>query len=94
MQKTIEIAVPAEVVGTPIEKDYSDTVQQIIREQTVLRLYREHKISTGRGAKMLGMTIYDFIQFLSSHQVSIFNYSEEELLADVEAGAKAIVNRP
>ncbi len=94
MQKTIEITVPDEVVGTPIEKDYSDTVQQIIREQTVLRLYREHKISTGRGAKMLGMTISDFVRFLSSHQVSIFDLTEEELRADIEAGAKAIVNQP
>jgi len=94
MPKTIKLTVPDEVAGTPFEKDYLETAQQFIKEQTVLRLYREHKISTGTGAKMLGMSIYDFIQFLSSHQVSIFNYTEEELRADVEAALKASVLSP
>ncbi|MGH9835092.1 MAG: UPF0175 family protein [Blastocatellia bacterium] len=94
MPKSIKLTVPDEIAGTPFEKDYLETVQQFIKEQTVLRLYREHKISTGTGAKMLGMSIYDFIQFLSSHQVSIFNYTEEELRADVEAALKASVLSP
>ncbi len=89
MQKTIEIAVPDEVVGTPVEKDFLETLERILKEQTVLRLYRERKISTGRGARMLGLSIYDFIQFLSSHQVSIFNYEEGELEADLEAALAA-----
>jgi len=94
MPKSIKLTVPDEIAGTPFEKDYLETVQQFIKEQTVLRLYREHKISTGVGAKMLGMSIYDFIQFLSSHQVSIFNYTEDELRADVEAALKASVLSP
>ncbi len=94
MPKSIKLTVPDEIAGTPFEKDYLETVQQFIKEQTVLRLYREHKISTGTGAKMLGMSIYDFIQFLSSHQVSIFNYTEEELRADVEAALKASILSP
>ncbi len=93
MPKRIEFVVPDEVAGTPIEKDYLEAVQRIFKEQAVLRLYREHKISTGKGAEMMGMSIYDFIQFLSAHQVSIFNYTEEELIADVEAGARAIVEK-
>lgn len=89
MPKTIELTLPNEVAGTPFEKDYLETVQQFIKEQTVLKLYREQKISTGTGAKMLGMPIHDFIQFLGAHQVSIFNLTEKELRADVEAGIKA-----
>ncbi len=94
MPKSIKLTVPDEIAGTPFEKDYLETVQQFIKEQTVLRLYREHKISTGAGARMLGMSIYDFIQFLGAHQVSIFNYTEGELRAEVEAGAKALVANP
>jgi predicted HTH domain antitoxin len=90
MSKTIELVVPDEVAGTPIEKDYLETIQQVLKEQAVLRLYREHKISTGRGAKMMGMSIYDFIQFLSAHQISIFNYAEGELEADLAAALAAV----
>jgi len=89
MPKTIKLTVPDEIAGTPFEKDYSETAQQFIKEQTVLKLYREHRISTGTGARMLGMSIYDFIQFLGAHRVSIFNYSEGELQSDLEAALKA-----
>lgn len=89
MPKTIKLTVPDEVAGTPFEKDYLETAQRFIKEQTVLKLYREHKISTGVGAKMLGMPIYDFIQFLGAHQISVFNYTEEELRADLEAALGA-----
>lgn len=80
---------PDEVAGSPFEKDYLETAQQFIKEQTVLKLYREHRISTGVGAKMLGMPIYDFIRFLGAHQVSIFNYTEEELREDLAAALGA-----
>jgi predicted HTH domain antitoxin len=89
MPKTIKLTVPDEIAGTPFEKDYLETAQRFIKEQTVLKLYREHRISTGVGARMLGMSIYDFIQFLGAHQVSIFNYSEGELQADLEAALRA-----
>jgi predicted HTH domain antitoxin len=89
MAKAIKLAVPEEVADTPFEKEYLETAQQIIKEQTVLRLYSEHKISTGTGAKMLGMTIYDFIQFLGRHQVSVFDSNEASLLSEIEAAVKA-----
>jgi predicted HTH domain antitoxin len=58
-----------------------------LKEQTVLRLYRDKKISTGTGAKMLGMPLYDFIRFLGEHQVSIFDYTSEELEREFQAVA-------
>ena len=89
MSKTIELTIPDEFAGTPLEWEYLATAQQVIKEQTVLRLYQERKISTGRGAKMMGLSIHDFILFLGSHQVSIFRYEEGELEADLEAGLTA-----
>jgi len=35
------------------------------------------------------MPVYDFIQFLGAHQISIFNYTEEEMRADLEAALGA-----
>ncbi len=85
MSKTIELTIPDEFAGTPLEREYLATAQQVIKEQTVLRLYQERKISTGRGAKMMGLSIHDFILFLGSHQVSIFRYEEEELAVDMQS---------
>lgn len=94
MVKTITVSIPAELAGTPFEQIYLDAMQQISKEQVVLRLYRESQISTGRGARLLGMSIYDFIQFLSRHQVSIFNYEEGELEADANAARMAATAQP
>ena len=91
MVKTIELTIPDELVGTPFEQEFLDTAQQVINEQTVLRLYRERKISTGRGARMLGLSNHDFLQFLGMHQVSIFRYEEGELEADFKAALSASV---
>ena len=89
MVKVIELTMPDEFEGTPFEKEYLATAQQVIKEQTVLRLYKERKISTGRGARMLGISNYDFLQFLGQHQVSIFRYDDGELDNDLEAAMSA-----
>jgi predicted HTH domain antitoxin len=91
MVKIIELTIPDEFAGTPFEKEYLATAQQVITEQTVLRLYQERKISTGRGARMLGLSNHDFLQFLGTHQVSIFRYEEGELEADFKAALSASV---
>lgn len=94
MVKTyVRFEVPEEVKGKKIEQEYLTTAQQVLKEQTVLRLYKEEKISTGTGARLLGIPLYDFIRFLGEHQVSIFNYSPEELEADVEAATVAKKSR-
>jgi hypothetical protein len=36
MPKSIKLTAPDEIAGTPFEKDYLETVQQFIKEQTVL----------------------------------------------------------
>jgi predicted HTH domain antitoxin len=78
MAKSVRFEVPKEVQGKQLEQEYVKTAQQILKEQTVLRLYREKKISTGTGAKMLGMSLWEFIPFLGQHNLSLFDYSEEE----------------
>ena len=90
MAKTyVRFEVPKEVKGKKVEQEYLKTAQQILKEQTVLRLYQEQKISTGTGAKMLGMPLDAFIRFLGDHQVSIFNYPLTELAEDVQAATAA-----
>jgi predicted HTH domain antitoxin len=54
-------------------------------EQAVVELYKEGSISTGAGAELLKMPLYDIIRFLGQHQVSNFDYTPEELEQDVQA---------
>ena len=48
-------------------------------ELFVIDLYRRNHISSGKGAELLGIQKYDFIQLLASENVSYFDYTMTEL---------------
>lgn len=89
MLDVIRLTVPSEFKGTPLEQDYLRAAEEVLKEQTILRLYREGKISTGAGARLLGMNLRDFIQLLSERKISIFNLSEDELKQEMMAASDA-----
>ncbi|HEY2918138.1 MAG TPA: UPF0175 family protein [Candidatus Binatia bacterium] len=72
MAKSFRLDVPKQVKGKKLEEDFLITAQTILKEQTVLRLYNENKVSTSAAAKMLSMPLHDFIQFASQHHISVF----------------------
>ncbi len=69
----VEIEIPERIRGTDLEKELLKKAQKHAVEQAVVELYKEGSISTGTGAELLQMPLYDFIQFLGEYQVSIFN---------------------
>ena len=81
---SIEIDVPEDVNSKELEAKFAATASRLILEQTVLRLYRDGEISTGTGAHLLGMSVQDFIRFLSQHHTSIFHYEGGELEAELK----------
>jgi predicted HTH domain antitoxin len=83
------IEIPERVRGTDLEKRLLQKAQKYALEQAVVELYKEGSISSGTGAELLQMPLYDFIQFLGQHQVSIFNSTAEELDQDVRAAEAA-----
>lgn len=85
----LEIEIPERIRGTDLEKKLLQKAQEHALEQAVVELYKEGSISTGVGAELLQMPLYDFIRFLGQHQVSIFNYTAEELDQDVQAAKPA-----
>ncbi len=90
MPKTLRLTVPKQVRGKKLEEEYLHTAEAFVREQTVLRLYKENKVSTGTAAKMLGMPLADFMRFAGEHQVSVFpEYTDRELTAELRAGRRA-----
>jgi predicted HTH domain antitoxin len=85
----LEIEVPERIRGTDLEKKIVEKAQKHALQQAVVELYKEGSISIGTGAELLQMPLYDFIQFLGQHQVSIFDSTPEELDQDVQAAKVA-----
>ena len=55
-----------------------------LRELIVLQLFREGRISSGKGAELLGLSKLQFIQLLAQHGLFYFTESPEELVAEVK----------
>lgn len=54
-----------------------------LRELIALELFREGRISSGKGAELLGISKLAFIQLLSQHGIDYFTESPEELKTEV-----------
>ncbi len=54
-----------------------------LRELIALELFREERISSGKGAELLGISKWEFIRLLNKHGISYFTESPEELEAEV-----------
>lgn len=56
-----------------------------LRELFVIELFREGRISSGKGAELLGISLWSFLQLLAKHQIDYFSQAPEELDAELEA---------
>ena len=54
-----------------------------LRELIALELFREGRISSGKGAELLGVPKLVFIQLLARHGIPYFTESPGELVAEV-----------
>lgn len=84
----VRLEVPEEVKDKRFKQEYLSTAQRILKEQTVLRLFQNRKVSSGKAARMLGMPLYDFMRFLSLNRVSVFNFTKQELIEEFRAAEK------
>src|SRR5437867_3417526 len=85
MSKVVRFEVPKEVRDKKFEREYLTAAQEVLKEQTILRLFEEGRVSTGCAAKMLGLTRYQFVDLLAKHRVPLFDYSQEELDQEFQA---------
>jgi len=75
---TITLQVP-----DALEKEHDETVQLI-----AAKLYEAGKLSLGQAAEMCGMKKWDFPAVLAKFNVSYFQYTAEDVIADVERTSK------
>ena len=79
--KSIEILVPEEIVNL---LGSEDAVRQEAREAFIFDLVRRGKVSKGKAAELLGISLWDLPDLIAQYQMPWFNYSQEELERDLE----------
>ncbi len=58
------------------------SLSQMLKEKLALELYKSHQISLTQGAKIVSMDIYEFMQFVSKHEIPVIDdYDIEAELA-------------
>ena len=59
-------------------------IERSVRELILLELYRRGEVSSGKAARLLGMSRLDFIRYSGSLGIPFFNITPEELTKEIE----------
>lgn len=79
--QSIEIPIPEEIVNLLGSKD---AVRKEAHQAFVFDLVRRGKISKGKAAELLGISLWELPDLIAQYQISWFSYSPEELEKDIE----------
>ena len=86
----VNLNLPRDLLGA---LDISETQLPVrLKELIALELFREGRISSGKGAELLDISKWEFIRLLAQHQIDYFTESVEELEADV-ARVEQLLNK-
>jgi predicted HTH domain antitoxin len=78
---TVSLELPRDLIGAlEVPEIHLETR---LRELIALELFREGRISSGKGAELLGVPKWGFIQLLAQYGLNYFTESPEELVAEV-----------
>ena len=84
MDTTVTLKVPWEAVR--LFGEDAAVFGREMYEAAVVQWYDEGRISSGKGSELLGLPRAGFLELLSRHKVSPFQYSPEELAAEMNRG--------
>ncbi|MFC1719426.1 UPF0175 family protein [Candidatus Poribacteria bacterium] len=82
MSRTVTIEVPdqlLELLGS------EDEIGKEAKRSLVLSLVGRGKISRGKAAELLGMSLWDLPNFLSEYRIPWFDYTKKQLEEDIAA---------
>lgn len=68
-----------------VDKELEKEIVSLTKEEVVLRLFRERKISSGYSAELLGLSLADFLNFLKEKGIPFTHYTEEDWKQDKKA---------
>lgn len=61
-----------------------------IRLMAALKMFELGKLSSGKAAELAGMSRVEFLETCGRYRVPVFNYSAEELEAEIESDLQAM----
>jgi predicted HTH domain antitoxin len=82
LETTIEVRVPTPLLQLGFNQD---EIQRRITEWLVLSLFSEGRISSGRAARLLNSTRFEFLALLRARGVAYINYTPGELAEEFAA---------
>ncbi len=80
MKIELDLELPGEVLDALKDQDLAARV----KEALVMELLREHRISQGKAAELLGISRSDLFPLMARYQVSAIDLSPEELARELE----------
>ncbi len=61
-----------------------------VRLMAALKMFELGKLSSGKAAELAGLSRVEFLEACGRYRVSVFNYSPEELEAELKADLEAL----
>lgn len=84
MSKHVTVEVHDDAVRIFGDRDENRFAREMY-ETAVVKWFDERRISQGKGAEMLGLSRAEFLDLLFRHKVSPFQYTPEELDAELKS---------
>ncbi|MCX7839509.1 MAG: UPF0175 family protein [Anaerolineae bacterium] len=84
-EATFEVRIPTPLLQFGIDQN---EIQRRITEWLVLSLFTEGRISSGRAARLLGISRIEFLALLRARGIAYINYAPEELSEEFAAVEK------
>lgn len=84
-EATLEVRIPAPLLEFGIDEN---EIQRRITEWLVLSLFTEGRISSGRAARLLGISRLEFLALLRARGIAYINYTPDELREEFAAVEK------
>lgn len=80
---TLEVAVPKDLFSA-LGLSRPQAAEQL-KEFSILGLYRERRISAGKAAELLDLSLSEFARLLARKETPYFDYSPEDLATEFRA---------
>ena len=84
-ETTIQVRIPTPLLQFGLDQD---EIQRRINEWLVLSLFSEGRISSGKAARLLGITRVQFLALLQARGLAYINFTPDELAEEFAAAEK------
>ncbi len=84
-ETTIQVRIPTPLLQFGLDQD---EIQRRINEWLVLSLFSEGRISSGKAARLLGITRVQFLALLQARGLAYINFTPDELAEEFAAVEK------